>query len=269
MRRLITGIALTACAAGAALGIASRGGSEAATAARAPVVTPAPLAQHPHATDAYTEGLVWLPGDRIFESTGLYGASSLRQVRRSTGAVIRSRSLSGAYFGEGLAATGSRLIQLTWKENTAFVWDRRTFRRVRTFRYAGEGWGLTTTGGRLVMSNGSAVLRFLDPATFREVRRVRVTDGGRPVTRLNELEAVRGEIWANVWQRDDIVVIDPATGRVRARLDLSGLRSRLPAGGQPEVLNGIAWDRARDRVLVTGKYWPLMFELPSRELGVP
>jgi len=228
------------------------------------VVAPAPLARHPHATDAYTEGLVWLPGGALYESTGMYGASSLRQVRRATGAVIRSRALPRAYFGEGLAAAGSRLVQLTWKEHTAFVWDRRTLRRVRTFRYAGEGWGLATLEGRLVMSNGSAVLRFLDPATFREVRRVRVTDGGRPVTRLNELEAVHGEIWANVWQRDDIVVIDPATGRVRVRLDLSGLRGRLPGGGRPEVLNGIAWDRARDRVLVTGKWWPSLFELPAR-----
>lgn len=267
MRRLIAGLAIAACAAAAVVGVSLRGAEAGATAARAPVVAPEPLAEHPHDPAAYTQGLVWLPGGEVYESTGQYGASTLRRVRLRTGEVLRSRALSRTYFGEGLAAAGERLVQLTWREQTAFVYDRRTFRKLRTFRYPGEGWGLATLGGRLVMSNGSAILRFLDPATFREVRRVRVTDGGRPVTRLNELEIVRGEIWANVYRRDVIVVIDPETGRVRVRLDLSGLRGRLPSYGQPEVLNGIAWDRARDRVLVTGKYWPTLFELPSRVPG--
>lgn len=264
MRRLLAGIAAAACVAAAALGLSTRGGEAGATAARAPVVAPEPVAEHPHDAAAYTQGLVWLPGGALYESTGLYGASSLRQVRLRTGEVIRSRAIASGYFAEGLAAAGGTLVQLTWREQTAFVWDRRTLRPLRTLRYPGEGWGLTTLGGRLVMSNGSAVLRFLDPGTFREVRRVRVTDGGRPVPRLNELEVVHGEIWANVYRRDDIVVIDPATGRVRVRLDLRGLRGRLPDGGQPEVLNGIAWDRARDRVLVTGKFWPRLFEIPAQ-----
>ena len=261
MRRWLV---LLACVAGLAIGV----GVWAAPPDRAPVVEVAPIAAHPHDPGAYTQGLVWQAG-RLFESTGTYGASSLREVRLDTGEVLRGRAFSRAWFAEGLAPAGRVLVQITWREGTAFVWDRETFRLVRRFRYRGEGWGLATLKGRLVMSDGTATLRFFDPGTFREERRVRVTDGGRPVSRLNELEVVRGEIWANVYRTDRIVVIDPATGRVRVRLDLSGLRDRLPAGYQPEVLNGIAWDRARDRVLVTGKYWPALFEIPSRVATTP
>ncbi len=228
--------------------------------ARAPRVTPRVVGSVPHDADAFTEGLVWQRG-RIYESTGLYGASDVRETHPATGAVLRRTPLAPRYFGEGLAVIGDRMYQLTWKERTAIVRDRRTLRRVGTRTYAGEGWGLAPLGRRLVMSDGTAVLRVVDPATFRVLRRIRVRDGGTPVVRLNELEVVHGRIWANVWQSDDIVVIDPASGRVTLRLDLSGLRGRLPVGGRPEVLNGIAWDRRADRVLVTGKWWPRTFVL--------
>lgn len=231
-----------------------------AAAPRAPRVTPRVVGSVPHDPQAFTQGLVWHDG-RIYESTGLYGQSDVRETDPATGAVLRRAPLAARFFAEGLAIAGGRMFQLTWRERTAIVRDRRTLRRTGAFTYAGEGWGLATLGRRLVMSDGTAVLRVVDPATFRVVRRIRVRDGGAPVVRLNELEVVHGRIWANVWQRDDIVVIDPRTGRVVVRIDLSGLRGRLPAGGRPEVLNGIAWDRRADRVLVTGKWWQRTFVL--------
>lgn len=232
----------------------------AAAAAAAPRVVPIVTGTLPHDPRAFTEGLL-LHGGVFYESTGLYGSSDVRRVRPSDGRVLARRALPRRMFGEGLAMARGRLVQLTWKERTALVWSPRGLGRAGGFRYAGQGWGLARMGRRLVMSDGTATLRVLDPATFRVVRRVRVTDGGRPVARLNELEVVGGRIWANVWQSDDIVVIDPATGRVRLRVDASGLRGLLPPGGRPEVLNGIAWDPASQAVYVTGKWWPLMFRL--------
>ena len=229
-------------------------------AAVAPRVAPVVTGALPHDPAAFTEGLVWHDGV-FYESTGLYGSSDVRRVRPSDGRVLARRALPRRMFGEGLALVRGRLVQLTWKERTALVWDTRGLRRAGGFRYAGQGWGLARLGRRLVMSDGTATLRVVDPATFRVVRRVRVTDGGAPVTQLNELEVIRGRIWANVWQSDDIVVIDPATGRVRLRIDGSGLRGLLPPGGRPEVLNGIAWDPASQAVYVTGKWWPRVFRL--------
>jgi glutamine cyclotransferase len=230
----------------------------------APVVRAEPLLVRPHDPAAFTQGLVWSRG-RVFESSGLYGASWVRQVRLRTGRPLRQASLPAAYFAEGLAMAGGRLVQLTYREGTAFVWDGRDLSPRGRLAYAGEGWGLATLpGGRLVMSDGSDRLRVRDPATLRVLRELRVTDGGRPVANLNELEVIRGEVWANVWLTDRIAVIDLRTGRVRVWLDCSGLRRRLPRGVPVDVLNGIAWDRARDRVLVTGKYWPRLYELRSR-----
>ncbi|MEZ5081397.1 MAG: glutaminyl-peptide cyclotransferase [Thermoleophilia bacterium] len=229
----------------------------------APVVTPQTIGTWPHDPAAFTQGLVWHRGG-FLESTGLYGQSSVRRVRLRDGRVLRIRRLPSRYFAEGLALAAGRAVQLTWREHTAFVRSPTTFRVLRRQTYRGEGWGLASMGRRLVMSDGTATLRVLDPTTFRVIRRVRVTDAGTPVALLNELEVVRGEIWANVWQTDDIVIINPRNGRVRVRLDLRGLKARLPAGGQVDVLNGIAWDRGRHRVYVTGKLWPRMFAIPDR-----
>lgn len=246
--------------------LAGCGGGPASGAA--PVVVPEVVGERPHDASAYTEGLVWDRG-RMFESAGRYGRSQLRELDPETGRVLRRRRIPSGYFAEGLAVSGNRLVQLTWRENTAFVWGRDTFAPRGTFTYPGEGWGLTTLGRRLVMSDGSATLRILDPRTFRVVRRVRVRDPGGGVGPLNELEVVRGLVWANVWLSDEILVIDPANGRVRARLDLSGLRSRLPAGGRPEVLNGIAWERSTGDVLVTGKWWPRTFAIRVPDAARP
>jgi glutamine cyclotransferase len=226
---------------------------------------------YPHDPQAYTQGLVYVDG-RLYESTGLNGRSSLRMDDLETGRALQTAPVPAKYFAEGLAAWGSTLVQLTWQSHIVFVYNRFSFRLLRTFRYEGEGWGLTEDGRNLILSDGSATLRFFDPQTFREVRRVVVKDQGTPVTQLNELEYVRGEIYSNVWHSDRIARISPATGRVLGWIDLSGL---LPAGerSDPEaVLNGIAYDAAHDRLFVTGKLWPRLFEIkvvPKAEKPVP
>lgn len=230
-----------------------------AAAGAAPIITPQVTGSRPHDASSFTEGLVWR-GGRLLESGGQYGDSRLQESDAVTGRVLRRVRLPARYFAEGLAAWRGLLVQLTWRERTAFSWDAATFAPRGRFRYAGEGWGLTTLGDRLVMSDGSAVLRFIDPRTHRVVRRLRVTDTG-PIGQLNELEVVDGLIWANQWTTDEILVVDPRRGRVRARLDMSGLRSMLPPGGRPEVLNGIAWERTTGEVLVTGKWWPRIFSV--------
>ncbi|MFN8110678.1 MAG: glutaminyl-peptide cyclotransferase [Thermoleophilia bacterium] len=231
--------------------------------ATAPVVAPPVLRTWPHDVTSYTEGLVWDRG-RLFESAGLYGHSDVREVQPGTGRVLHRHRLAARFFGEGLTTVGARLVQLTWREHRGMVWTKDGLRRVGTFRFTGEGWGLARMGDRLVMSDGTAMLRFLNPTTFRVTRRLAVSDGGRPVPMLNELEVIRGEVWANVYQTNDVVIINPDTGRVRLRLDLTGLWRWVPAGTAVDVLNGIAWDRAHDRVLLTGKLWPRVFEVSSR-----
>jgi glutamine cyclotransferase len=214
---------------------------------------------YPHDRAAFTQGLLLLDGF-LYESTGLNGQSSLRKVELETGRVLQRQAVPQQYFAEGLANFGNDLIQLTWQSNVAFVYDRATFRQKRTFSYPGEGWGLTTDGNRLVMSDGTATIRFLDPATFRETGRIQVTDRGRPVIYLNELEMVKGEIFANIWQTDRIARINPQTGQVVGWIDLSGLldQRELQFGA---VLNGIAYDARADRLFVTGKLWPRLFEI--------
>ncbi|HUA91364.1 MAG TPA: glutaminyl-peptide cyclotransferase [Terracidiphilus sp.] len=214
----------------------------------------------PHDSNAYTQGLLFLDG-HLYESTGLNGRSSLRMVGLDTGRVLQTVPVPSQYFAEGLACWGSTLIQLTWQSHIAFVYDRFSFRLLRTMHYGGEGWGLTQDGKNLILSDGTATLRFLDPATFREVRRVVVKYNGTPITQLNELEYVRGEIYANVWHSDRIARIAPASGEVLGWIDLAGI---LPASqrSDPEaVLNGIAYDAEHNRLFVTGKLWPRLFEI--------
>jgi glutamine cyclotransferase len=217
------------------------------------------VATYPHDTHAFTQGLI-VRGGVFYESIGRNGQSALRKVRIETGDVLQERPVARTYFAEGLTDWKDRLIQLTWQTHVGFVYDLATFAPRSTFTYLGEGWGLTHDQSRLIMSDGSDHLRFLDPNTFREIGRVAVHDGARPVNQLNELELVHGEVFANVWQTDRICRIDPKTGRVLGWIDLSGL---LPAAERPgaDVLNGIAYDEGADRLFVTGKLWPKVFEI--------
>lgn len=215
---------------------------------------------YPHDPNAFTQGLVFRDG-HLFESTGRYGQSTLRKVDLATGRVLEQRRLEPMYFAEGLTAWDGSLVQLTWQSNLAFVYDPATFSIRRTFTYPGEGWGLTHDQDALILSDGTDVLRFLDPKTFREVRRVSVRDGRAPVRDLNELEYVNGEIYANVWHTNRIARIAPQSGRVIGWIDLAGL---LPASYRLDaeaVLNGIAYDAAGNRLFVTGKLWPRLFEI--------
>jgi glutamine cyclotransferase len=214
----------------------------------------------PHDPGAFTQGLVYQDGV-LYESTGLYGKSSVRKVHLETGRVLAVADLSPQYFGEGLTIWKDRLIQLTWQSRIGFLYDAATFRLIRKFPYPLEGWGLTQDEQSLIASDGSAQLYFLDPELLKETRRILVTDQGRPVPGLNELEYIRGEIYANVFLTDRIARISPSTGRVLGWIDLSGLLAatdRLPA---TDVLNGIAYDHQQDRLLVTGKNWPKLFQV--------
>lgn len=215
---------------------------------------------YPHDTGAFTEGLFYLNGD-LYESTGIPGQSNIRRVRLRDGQVLQSQMIPPQMFGEGIVNWGSEIVSLTWQDQTGFRWDLKTFARKASFRYPGEGWALTQDGVHLIMSDGTPWLRILAPATFRELRRVQVTADGRPVANLNELEWVKGEVLANIWQTNRIARIDPATGKVKAWIDLSDLPEATGAGVPDAVLNGIAYDREHDRLFVTGKYWPHLYEI--------
>jgi glutamine cyclotransferase len=214
---------------------------------------------YPHDPKAFTQGLEFVDGV-LYEATGMNGESSIRKVRLETGEVLQIQRLEERYFGEGITVFGDAIIQLTWKAQTGFVYDLKTFERRRSFRYTGEGWGLTHDEARLIMSDGSSTLRFLDPKTFKVSGRLEVKDGGRPLAQLNELEMVKGEIYANVWQSDRIARISPKTGEVLGWIDLHGLLSPAESKGV-DVLNGIAYDASADRLFVTGKWWPKLFEI--------
>lgn len=216
---------------------------------------------YPHDAKAFTQGLIYVDG-HLYESTGQNGTSSLRMVDPLTGQVLQKHDLPEEDFGEGLTDWGSNLIQLTWQQHKGYVYDRFSFSLVRTFTYEGEGWGLTHDAMNLIMSDGTAYLRFFDPKSFREIRRVKVTDeDGRPVEKLNELEYVHGEIYANIWHSDEIVRISPRNGKVVGRIDLSGIIDPRELKSPEAVLNGIAYDAAGDRLFVTGKLWPKLFEI--------
>jgi glutaminyl-peptide cyclotransferase len=231
-----------------------------------PSQTSAPVAgyrvvnAYPHDPDAYTQGLIYRDGF-LFESTGLNGRSTLRKVQLETGQVVQQYRLDQAHFAEGLTERNGELVQLTWRSGIAFVYDLVSFAPRRPFTYSGEGWGLTYDRSAFILSEGTETLRFLDPTTFREIKRVVVTDGGAGVKNLNELEYVRGEIYANVWHTDRIARISPQSGRVTGWIDLKGLLSPVYRLDPEAVLNGIAYDSARSRLFVTGKLWPRLFEV--------
>lgn len=217
------------------------------------------VAVYPHDSAAFTQGLTVHDGT-LYEGTGQYGASTIRRVDLETGAALQRTALPAQYFGEGIAILGERLYQLTWQNEVGFVYDLESFEQLGTFRYSGEGWGLTHDGEHLIMSDGSESIRFLDPETFEVVRTIRVRAEGRPVVRLNELEYVDGEIWANIWYDDRIARISPSSGDVLGWIDASIVYPRS-ARGYDDVLNGIAYDEDAGRLFITGKNWPRLFEV--------
>ena len=213
---------------------------------------------YPHDEDTFTEGLVFEDGF-LYEGTGLYGNSSLRRVELETGKVLQVHALRDQFFGEGVTIVGDKIIQLTWESHRGFIYDKNTLDLLQEFSYLTEGWGITYDGSRLIMSDGTANLYFLDPETFQRVGQVKVRDAA-PVTGLNELEYVKGEVYANVWGEEEIAVINPQTGRVKAWIDLKGIRGS--ENRDPDnVLNGIAYDSKGNRLFVTGKRWPRLYEI--------
>lgn len=214
----------------------------------------------PHDRRAYTQGLVFLDGI-LWESTGQYGSSSLRKVELKTGKVIKQIAVPPKYFAEGMTVFQNKVFQLTWQEQKGFIYDPETFQKQGEFDYSGEGWGLTHDGQSLIMSDGTNQIRFLDPATLKTTRTVSVFDSGVPLDKLNELEYIDGEIYANIWQTDRIVRIEPSTGKILGWIDLTGLLKTKERSGEEDVLNGIAYDAAGKRLFVTGKMWPKLFEI--------
>ena len=235
------------------------GPGQAPAAAATPVHQARVVRRFPHDPKAFTQGLIYRDG-ALYESTGLNGQSSLRKVELETGKVLQQFDLEQQYFAEGMTDWGRTLIQLTWTSGIAFVYDRQTFKPIRRFTYTGEGWGLTRTGEHLVMSDGTSSLRIVDPATFAEVSRVEVRDEHGPVSALNELEMMKGTLVANVWQSERLALIALPSGRVTGWVDLRGL---LPPAerARVDVMNGIAYDAEGDRLFVTGKWWPTLFQI--------
>ena len=239
---------------------AAGAGQDTPAAPRPPVVKPLLVAAFPHDTNAFTEGLL-VTGGRLYESTGREGQSRIRQVDLRTGKVIRQVSLPPALFGEGIVACGRELRSVVWHGGQGFRWSLPQLKRIGTFRYDGEGWAMTDDGRNIILSDGTPVLRFLDPVTMKVVRRLSVTYAGRPLSDINELEFVNGEILANIWMTSAIARIDPATGMVTGVLDLSDLTMRAAARDRDSVANGIAFDRDAKRLYVTGKNWRELYEV--------
>ena len=226
---------------------------------KAPVSGYTVVNSYPHDPTAFTQGLEYRDGV-LYEGTGLQGKSALRRVALETGKVLQEVKLNPGYFGEGITVTAGKVFQVTWQTKTGFVYDAKDFRLIRNFSYFGEAWGLTHDDTGLIMSDGTSTLRFLELTRFTERRRLKVTDGAAAITALNELEVVKGEIWANVWQTDYIARISPKDGHVLGWINLKGLLGSA-GGGKADVLNGIAYDAAKDRIFVTGKLWPKLFEI--------
>jgi len=235
--------------------------------AQPPESTPMPavevarvIATHPHDSEAFTQGLFFSDG-RLFESTGQHGESAIRELDLATGKVKREVRLPAQYFGEGSTGWGKTIVSLTWKHGKGFRWDRDSFRKLGEFAYSGEGWGLTQDGDSLILSDGTSELRFLDPKSFAERRRVRVTWRGKPVGQINELEYVRGEVLANIWHSGLIARIDPRSGVIKGVIDLRAVIESVAMRDSEAVLNGIAYDAKAGKLYVTGKRWPKLFEI--------
>jgi glutamine cyclotransferase len=266
-KKLVVGAALMVAAACIVMFLTSQADStdkavdtDRADTASTPVFDYDVVMVYPHDRSAYTQGLVYDEGS-FYEGTGLYGQSTLRQVDPETGAVLKQIELAPNYFGEGVVLFKDKLVQLTWKENAGFVYDKESLVRTSNFSYPSEGWGITTDGSRLIMSDGTSSLYFLDPVSFEKTGSITVSDRGSPVSRLNELEYINGEIYANVWPTYQIAIISPRTGQVKAWINLEGILPALYRMQGAEVLNGIAYDEKGDRLFVTGKLWPKLFEI--------
>ena len=216
------------------------------------------LNSYSHDPQAFTQGLAFSEG-LLYEGTGQKGRSSLRLVELESGELLKRRNLNRRYFGEGITILNDKIYQLTWRSQLGFVYDKATFSLLHSFYLSGEGWGITDNGKELIVSDGTAVLRFLDPQTQQEIHRIQVIDSNGPVDKLNELEYINNEIWANVWYADYIVRIDPETGRVNSKVDLSDLNTERKS--TEDVLNGIAWDEKSQRLFVTGKLWESLYEI--------
>ena len=231
-----------------------------ASAAAAPVMGYKIVARYPHSTQSYTEGFLYLDG-LFYEGTGIEGQSALLAIEPKTGKALQKREMAPEYFGEGIVDWGPNIYQWTWKSEICFVYDRFSLRPVKQFRYTGEGWGMTRTAKELITSDGSATLRFRDPETFQETHHIVVKDGAKVIDNLNELEFIKGEIYANVWHENMIARINPRDGHVISWIDLTGLLPDDQMVNAESVLNGIAYDARGNRLFVTGKQWPTVFEI--------
>ena len=227
---------------------------------KTPIATITIINIFPHDPESFTQGLVYHQG-YLYESAGLYGKSALKKMDIKSGKAIKIVRLGDQYFGEGMAILGNNIYQLTWQNQTGFIYDLTSFQAKGEFSYTGEGWGLTSDGKSLILSSGTAFISYLNPKTYKVIRKIKVRDGDIPVNNLNELEYIRGEIWANVFMEDVIVRISPQTGKVLGWIDLSQLKALLPRSETRDVLNGIAYDAEGDRIFITGKFWPKLFEI--------
>ncbi|HMF57319.1 MAG TPA: glutaminyl-peptide cyclotransferase [Pyrinomonadaceae bacterium] len=241
-------------------------GEQSATARGVPVYTYEVVNNWHHDPEAYTQGLIFYDGF-LYESTGLNGQSSLRKVDLTSGKVIQQVKVPEEFFAEGMTIFRGRIFQLTWKHNKGFIYNLEDFQKAGEFTYEGEGWGLTHDDESLIMSDGTSRIRFLDPTSFKVKRTINVTDSNHPITELNELEYIRGEIYANIWETDRIARIDPRTGKVTGWIDLTGLLHVEDSSQPVDVLNGIAYDTEHDRLFVTGKLWPKLFEIRFKKAG--
>jgi glutaminyl-peptide cyclotransferase len=218
------------------------------------------VAEYPHDSSAFTQGLFWHDG-HLYEGTGQYGQSRLSRVQLSSGKPLKTQPLSDDHFGEGITRWGDQIIGVTWRSGIGYRWRLKDLKPLGQFRYDGEGWGVTMVGDDLALSDGTSTLRFFDPATMTEKRRVTVNLGGRPIAMINELETIHGKIWANIWMSDAIIRLDPSTGAIDQVVNFAGLREKAGAAGHDMVLNGIAWDEQGQRLFVTGKNWPKLYQV--------